>query len=87
MNDISCMFPDNPFKIKRPKHALHEIDALRGPLLDKEELTAEDKLLLYRLRIDELLWLLDDSAAHLDWAESDYRRLAARVTALTGAET
>jgi len=67
--------PDNPFEIRKPIHALHEINEQREKLFAKNSLTPDEKLMLYRLRIDELLWVLDDESAHFDWLKQDYKEL------------
>ena len=67
--------PNNPFEINKPLHALHVIDEKRTELLGKSELTDVEKLMLYRLRIDELLWILDDCNGHFAWLKEDYNKL------------
>lgn len=67
--------PENPFDIIKPMYSLHLIDEKRTELLSKNELTNEDKLLLYRLRVDELLWILDDCNGHFEWLKEDYNKL------------
>ena len=72
-----CDLPDNPFEISRPVNALYEIHRKREEILRKkeDERSLREKLFLYRLRIDELLWCLDDSNGHRAWLEDDYEKL------------
>jgi hypothetical protein len=70
--------PENPFRIEtnRPGFALHEIVEQREKLLSKSERNPMEKLWLYRLRIAELIWLLDDEHGHRAWLEEDYKKLS-----------
>lgn len=56
----------NPFEITETEYALHEIDDLCTPILEKNEPLIAEKILLYHLRIAELLWCLDEANAHAD---------------------
>jgi len=65
----------NPFEISKPEYRLDAICILRDELLVKTVLTTEEQMVLYRLRISELLIILEMYAAELDWAEEDYEKL------------
>jgi len=67
--------PENPFEIMDPGFSLHEIHEQREELLSKPFLLPHEKMWLYRLRIAELLWCLDDCNGHMAWLEEDYKKL------------
>lgn len=73
--------PENPFEISKLRFALHQIHEKREVLLKKtpEERSLREKLFLYRLRIDELLWILEDSEGHFAWMKEDYEKLKKSV--------
>ena len=69
--------PINPFEISNHEFSLREICEERERLFKKvksNKLTnTDDILLLYRLRVSELLHLLQDSEVHLDLLMSENR--------------
>ena len=75
--------PDNPFETTFSKALpLHRIIEERESLLKIPERNLLEKLWLYRLRVDELLCLLNDSEAHLAWMEEDCEKLQNKLNAL-----
>ena len=56
----------NPFEISKPGFAFHEIHEKREEIFSKGgTYSSEDQDLLYRLRISELLWCLDEAFEYI----------------------
>lgn len=74
---------EDPFSIEKPGFALHEIHTLKKPLIDKMAaggaLTINEKMLMYRLRVADLMWCLDDCEGHMEWLEEDYKNLKKKL--------
>ena len=72
--------PENPFQTElKDAKPIHEIHEQREKLLKKGPRDLLEKLWLYRLRVDELLWMLDNSEGHLEWSRKDYEALKKKM--------
>lgn len=69
--------PDNPFDLgtKGNRFGLHQIIEEREKLIGKPNLSLLEKLWLYRLRIAELLHLMDDADAHFVLLREEHKKL------------
>lgn len=79
---IVAQLVDDPFSIEKPGFALHEIYELKKKLTEKltnGTLTQQDKILWYRLRVADLLWIVNDCQGHIAWLEDAHKNLKAEL--------